>query len=95
MDLHFAPSFRQRVDGRWADRAEFVAGVVSMRATVEHAAITVLDELADGALYADRHLVDLLGRDGERMRQEVYVFAERDAEGRFLRIEEATVKAAG
>jgi hypothetical protein len=34
-------------------------------------------------------------RDGDLIRQEVYVFAERDSDGRFVRIEEATVPLGG
>lgn len=48
---------------------------------VEHATITVLDELADDNRYAERHVVDLVQRDGDRLLQEASVFAERDSEG--------------
>lgn len=91
VDRHFAPTFRQRTNGSWDDRAAFLARMVALRELVAHATISVLDELADGGRYAERHVVDLLKRDGERIVQEVYVFAERDADGRFTRIEEATV----
>jgi len=43
---------------------------------VEHTTITVLDELIDADSYAERHVVDLV---------------KRDPDGRFTRIEEATV----
>ena len=51
----------------------------------------VLDELGDAGHYAERHVIDLVMRDGERVRQEVYVFAARDPDGRFARIEETTL----
>ncbi|MFI0901125.1 nuclear transport factor 2 family protein [Streptomyces sp. NPDC020983] len=92
---HFAPSFRQRVDGSWDDRPGFLARVVRLRGTVAHATVTVLDELTDGNSYAERHIVELVRRDGVRAVQEVYVFAERDSDGRFVRIEETAVTLPG
>lgn len=92
LDRHFGPTFRQRTNGSWEDRAAVLARIVQFREVVEHATITVLDELAVGDRYAERHLIDLLHRAGTRTVHEVYVFAERDADGRFTRIEEvATV----
>jgi len=88
---HFSAAFRQRVDGAgWTDRDGFIAGIAAAREAVDHVAVTVLDELADGDRYAERHRIELVRRDGGRTVQEVYVFAERDADGRFTRIEEAT-----
>ncbi|RTD85047.1 nuclear transport factor 2 family protein [Variovorax atrisoli] len=91
LDRHFGPTFRQRTNGRWDDRAAVLARAIQLRDVVEHATITVLDELAVGDRYAERHLIDLRHRDGTRTVQEVYLFAERDADGRFTRIEEAAV----
>jgi ketosteroid isomerase-like protein len=90
-DLHFAPSFRQRVGGVWTDRPTFLAGIAELRETIEDVVVEVLDELVAGDGYAERHIIELTMRDGGRIRQEVYVFAERDPDGRFVRIEEATV----
>lgn len=90
LDRHFAPAFRQRSNGHWDDRAAFCERMLLLREVIEHATITVLDELVDGDRYAERHVIDLLKRDGTRMAQEVYVFAERDADGRFTRIEETS-----
>ena len=92
VDRHFGPTFRQRTNGSWDDRAAFVARIVLFREQVEQATITVLDELVDANRYAERHLIDLLKRDGERVRQEVYVFGECDTDGRFARIQEMTLK---
>jgi hypothetical protein len=91
LSRHFAPTFRQRTNGRWDDRVAFAGRIVLLREVVAHATITVLDELAEGDCYAERHVVDLVKRDGERIVQEVYVFAERGPDGRFTRIEETTL----
>lgn len=91
IDRHFGPDFRQRTNGSWDDRPAFSARIAHLREIVKHATITVLDELVDGERYAERHIVDLVRHDGERIRQEVYVFAQRDPDGRFARIEETTL----
>lgn len=69
------PTFRQRTNGSWDDRAAFRARIIQLRDVVEHTTITVLDELIDADSYAERHVVDLV---------------KRDPDGRFTRIEEAT-----
>lgn len=91
MDRHFAPAFRQRVNGNWLDRAAFLDGIARIREALDEARVTVLDELAAGERYAERHIIDLVMRDGARVRQEVYVFAQRGYDGRFVCIEEAIV----
>ncbi|KRA35780.1 hypothetical protein ASD68_05200 [Rhodanobacter sp. Root627] len=91
VDRHFGPGFRQRTNGTWDDRATFLARINHFRDVVAHATITVLDELGDADRYAERHVIDLLERDGGRIRQEVYVFATLDPDGRFARIEETTL----
>ncbi|MGE6386008.1 hypothetical protein ACQKEN_10145 [Pseudomonas sp. NPDC078416] len=91
VDKHFAATFVQRINGVWIDRQTFVAGISQLRSTVAHATVTVLDELVDADRYAERHIVMLIKHDGERIVQEVYVFARRDADGRFNRIEETSV----
>jgi hypothetical protein len=94
-DRHYAASFRQRINGAWSERPELVARIVDLREVVERATITVLDELIDGDRYAERLVIDLLNRDGQRLVQEVYVFATRDADGRFVQIEETTLALEG
>lgn len=91
MALHFTPSFRQRVNGTWIDHAGFLSAVVTLKASVDHVKITVLDELSDGSRYAERHVIDLSKRDGQQVRQEVYVFAHRSEDGRFTQLEETTL----
>jgi len=91
IDRHFGPGFRQRTNGRWDDRATFRARIVALREVIEHTKVTVLDELVTADSYAERHVIELVKRDGERIVQEVYIFAKRDPDGRFNHIEEATV----
>jgi hypothetical protein len=91
MDRHFGPGFRQRVQGTWVDRPTFAARLLELRALVERVTVTVLDELVNGEHYAERHVIDLRMKDGERVVREVYVFALLDPDGRFDRIEESTV----
>lgn len=91
MDAHFAPTFSQRVNGSWIDRATFLKGIMSLREKLRQASVTVLDELDVGERYAERHLINIVMRDGAVVHQEVYIFAQRDAVGRFERIEEATI----
>jgi hypothetical protein len=92
---HFSPNYRQRTNGQWSDREVFAQHVRKLREVVASARIEVLDELCDGNRYADRHLVHVAKRDGSKVVQEVYLFAELDAEGRFARIEETTLMLEG
>ena len=91
MDRHFGPTFRQCTNGVWAERPEVRARISQLRAQTHGATVTVLDEMVDGARYAERHRIALAMRDGTRRVLEVHVFARRDADGRFAEIEEATV----
>ncbi|SDG29631.1 MULTISPECIES: hypothetical protein [unclassified Duganella] len=90
IDAHFAPEFRQRVNGDWIDRVAFFDGIVRLRELLDKVTVTVLDELDIGEQYAERHLITLLMRDGQVINQEVYLFGRRDSYGRFVRIEEVT-----
>ena len=92
VDRHFAPTFRQRTNGTWDDRTAFVARVAALRAAVERIELTVLDELTDDHRYAERHIVAVVRRDGTRAAHEVFAFAERASDGRFVRLEETTLK---
>ena len=67
----------------------------ALRDAVRPVTFTVLDEMVDGVRYAERHVIELVRHEGERIAQEVYVFAERDQDGRFVRIEEAAVDVTG
>lgn len=91
VDRHFDPAFCQRSNGNWDDRAGFLARIVELKTVVEHAVITVLDELTDGNRYAERHVIDLVQQNETRILQEVFVFAEQSLDKRFVRIEETTL----
>lgn len=95
LDRYFSPNYRQRTNGHWDDREAFARHARKLREVVESARIIVLDELREGNLYADRHQVHVTKRDGGRVVQEVYLFAEMDEAGRFLRIEETTLMLEG
>ncbi|MGV4926261.1 nuclear transport factor 2 family protein [Streptomyces sp. BHT-5-2] len=95
VDRHFAPDYCQRTDGRWDDRSEFTAHIAHLRGIVAGGSIRVLDELVQGDLYADRHIIDVDKTDGSSVRMEVYLFGEFAADGRFRRIEETTLMLQG
>ncbi|WP_310727752.1 nuclear transport factor 2 family protein [Streptomyces sp. N2A] len=90
-DRHFAPEYRQRTDGQWADRTEFLEHIAHLRTLVADGHVEVHEELSDGSKYADRHTAHLTKKDGTSVRMEVYVFADLAADGRFSRIEETTL----
>ena len=94
-ERHFNPAYRQRTNGCWDDRDGFLRHARKLREVVASARIEVLDELRVGNRYADRHRVDVTKRDGGRVVQEVYLFAECDERGRFLWIEELTLMLEG
>ncbi|MFE5581475.1 nuclear transport factor 2 family protein [Kitasatospora sp. NPDC056531] len=95
VDRHFAPDYRQRTDGRWDNREEFTTHIAHLRTIVAGGEIQVLEELVQGDLYADRHIIDIHKTDGSSVRVEVYLFAEFAADGRFRRIEETTLMLQG
>lgn len=95
IDRHFAPDYRQRTDGVWADRAEFAEHIAHLRTVVADGTIQVHEELADGPYYAERHTIDVVKVDGSTASHEVYVFAEHAPDGRFTRLEEVTLMLSG
>ncbi|MFD9261908.1 nuclear transport factor 2 family protein [Streptomyces sp. NPDC059538] len=94
-DRHFAPEYRQRTDGEWADRAGFIEHISHLRGVVDHGTVEVHEELSDGSKYADRHTVHVTKTDGSTVSMEVYLFGEFAADGRFRRIEETTLMLKG
>ncbi|MCU1641441.1 MAG: hypothetical protein JWN03_1716 [Nocardia sp.] len=94
-DRHFAPDYRQRTDGHWDDRDEFLAHIAHLRTVVADGYVEVHDELYDGSRYADRHTVHVTKKDGTAVRTEVYLFADFAPDGRFRRIEEVTLMIEG
>ncbi|MYV98010.1 nuclear transport factor 2 family protein [Streptomyces sp. SID3343] len=95
IDRHFAPDYRQRTDGVWADRAGFAEHIAHLRTIVVGGSIEVHEELSDGSIYADRHTIDVHKADGSTVVMEVYVFGEFAPDGRFRRIEETTLMLSG
>jgi len=91
LERHFDPGFRQRVNGDWVEYSAFQARMDNLRSIVDQATITIYDELFVGSHYAERHMIDLCMRDGERVLQEVYLFAQLGHDGRFRKIEEVTL----
>ncbi|WP_412543149.1 nuclear transport factor 2 family protein [Longispora sp. K20-0274] len=94
-DRHFTPDYRQRTDGLWADRAEFLDHIAHLRTIVAGAEVEVHEELRDGSRYADRHTCHITKKDGSTVSMEVYVFADLAPDGRFRRIEETTLMLEG
>ncbi|GAA1225227.1 hypothetical protein GCM10009665_14430 [Kitasatospora nipponensis] len=90
-DRHFAPDYRQRTDGSWADRTELLAHIAHLRTVLAGGSVQVHEELTDGTRYADRHTMEVDKADGSTVRMEVYLFAEFAPDGRFRRIEETTL----
>ncbi|MER5776746.1 nuclear transport factor 2 family protein [Streptomyces sp. NPDC002039] len=95
VDRHFAPDYRQRTNGTWDERDGFIAHIAHLRTVVAAGSVEVHEELTDGRLYADRHTVDVVKKDGSGVRTEVYLFGEFAADGRFRRIEETTLMLSG
>ncbi|GLW19421.1 nuclear transport factor 2 family protein [Streptomyces kronopolitis] len=91
VDRHFTPEYRQRTDGEWADRTEFMEHMTHVRGLVADGRVEVHEELYGGGHYADRHTVHLTKKDGSAVSMEVYVFADLAPDGRFSRIEETTL----
>jgi hypothetical protein len=95
VDRHFAPAYRQRTDGVWADRSEFRDHIAHLRQVVVDGTIEVHEEVTAGAVYAERHTIDVTKADGSTVSTEVYVFAEYAPDGRFVRLEEVTLMLSG
>ncbi len=91
-DKHFSPDFRQRTNGSWDDRIAVIARITVLREVIVQITVTILNEFDNAKSYAERHIIEMVKHDGERICQEVYVFAERDNDQRFTQIEETTLK---
>jgi hypothetical protein len=85
---HFTDDYRQSTNGEWIDRAAFGQQMEQLRGFVDAVEIRVIDELSQGSRYAERHVIQVTGRDGSVVGQEVYVFAEVAEDGRFGSLEE-------
>ena len=94
-DRHFTPDYRQRTDGEWADRTQFLDHINHLRGIVADGKVEVHEELYDNDKYADRHTCHITKTDGSTASMEVYVFADLAPDGRFNRIEETTLMLKG
>ncbi|MHC3774483.1 nuclear transport factor 2 family protein [Pantoea agglomerans] len=95
LDRHFSPDYRQRTNNEWEGLDSFARHARKLREIIVSGKIEVHDELREGNLYATRHRVLCTKRNGEKVDMEVYMFAETDNLGRFIRIEEATMMLKG
>ncbi|KJY16936.1 MULTISPECIES: nuclear transport factor 2 family protein [unclassified Streptomyces] len=95
LDRHFTPDYRQRTDGVWSDRTDFVKHMTRLRSLVRDGHIEVHDELRDGERYADRHTVTVTQHNGRTSSTEVYLFARMAPDGRFQSVEETTLLVTG
>ncbi|WP_368300770.1 nuclear transport factor 2 family protein [Kluyvera sichuanensis] len=95
LDRYFSPNYRQRTNNCWEDREGFAHHARKLREICVFARVDVLDELRNRNLYATRHRVQCTKRDGTEVVMEVYMFAETEESGRFLRIEETTLMLKG
>jgi hypothetical protein len=91
MARHFAPGYRQRTDGTWADWAQVARNLTRVRTAIRSVRIEMLDELTDGRAYADRHVLTVEMTDGTAQTRESYLFGTLAEDGRFERIEEVTL----
>jgi hypothetical protein len=85
---HFTDAYRQSTNGDWVDRATFGQQITQLRSFLELVEIDVLGELQQDSAYAERHIINATQVDGSVLRQEVFVFADIAADGRFDRLEE-------
>jgi hypothetical protein len=69
--------------------------IAHLRRLTASGTIEVHEELVDGPLYAERHTIEIVNKDGSRVRTEVYLFGRHDADGRFSEIHETTLMLSG
>jgi hypothetical protein len=94
MDRYFSPTYRARVDGVLTDRASFaerVRGIRSMLADTGSVTVTLEDEVADGAAYASRYVLEVSTPERSAVR-EVYLFGRLADDGRLELVDEVTLE---
>lgn len=89
LDQYYAPDYTHRSDGKTLDRDEFATLAGHMRSQVIKGAVTVLDELRDGATYAERHVLRVSLADGSSHHREVAIFGTFAEDGRFRHLSES------
>jgi hypothetical protein len=88
LDLYYAPDYTHRSDGKTLNRAEFTELAARVRGQVAEGTVTVLDELHDGATYAERHVFHITLKTGATQDREVSVFGTFAPDGRFRHVNE-------
>jgi hypothetical protein len=89
MDKYFAADYGHRNSGIARTRAEFAAMATGAREEIAHGTVTVLDEFRDGDRYSERHVLEVVKRDGSTERAEIYIIGRFADDGRFASLNEA------
>lgn len=90
IDRHFASDYRQCTNGSWDDRDAFREHIAHLRTVIASADISMVNEMRSSDRYAEQHIARMVKFDGSVVTQEVFLFADVDADGRFVRLEEVT-----
>ena len=88
LDRYYAPDYTHRTDGKTLDRDEFAQMVARARSQVAEGVVTVLDELRDGSVYAERHVFHITLKNGATQDREVAIFGTFARDGRFQHLSE-------
>jgi hypothetical protein len=88
LDRYYAPDYTHRSNGRTLDRAEFAAMAAGARGQITEGSVIVLDELRDGASYAERHVFHITLKIGATQHREISIFGTLAADGRFQHLNE-------
>lgn len=88
LDTYYAPDYTHRSDGTTMDRPEFAAMVARTRAGITQGTVTVLDELREGSVYAERHVFEITLADGSTQHREIAIFGTLAEDGRFRHLSE-------
>lgn len=88
LDEYFTDDYRQSTDGVWVDRGGFGERMSQLRSYLQGVEIEVVAEVTNGSVYAERHVIRATQLDGAHLGQEVFLFAELAADGRFAKVEE-------
>jgi hypothetical protein len=89
LDKYFAADYSHRNGGIRLTRAEFAAMATGAREEIAHGTTTVLDEFRVGDRYSERHVLDVVKKDGSTERAEIYIIGRYANDGRFASLNEA------
>ncbi|MBV2355452.1 nuclear transport factor 2 family protein [Streptomyces sp. J2-1] len=88
VDRFYSPDYTHRADGRTIDRESFTRMAAGFRDLIEEGTVTVLDEVSDGSVYAERHVFHIRLKDGTTQHREVALFGTLAEDGRFRHLSE-------